>query len=263
MSGTSPLVIGGVGGGGTRIYRKIAQLAGYKMLGAPWWIERNSPPDCYHDNYLMRLYFYPKWIEPYMKGKLTKFDKWRMRAECRLYLWLCGPLSYNKRDKKWGFKNPNTLFLIPFLSELFTSMRYLLVVRDGRHHAFHKRFDYTKGTSYMLSDDDIKLPKYIGNALYWSRCNQRVRETVSQYLQNDQLLICRFEDLIADPIHEISRIFSFLECDDKEQIRAVAKLVQTPKSFNQWKNESAKEIAEVERYIGRDLIKYGYKRNEQ
>ena len=108
MSNTSPLIIGGVGGSGTRIYRKIAQLAGYKMLGAPWWKEIRSP-ERYHDNYLMRSYFYPKWLKTYMQGSVTKFNTWRMRVECRFYLWLCGPLSYNRKDKKWGFKNPNTL----------------------------------------------------------------------------------------------------------------------------------------------------------
>ena len=162
-------------------------------------------------NYLTQLYFYPKWVEPYIKGKLTKFDKWRMGAECCLYLWFCGPLSYNKKDKKWGVKNPNTLFFIPFLSELFISMQYQLVVRDSRRHAFHKRFGYTRRTSYLLSDGDTKLPKCIENTLYWSRGNQRVRETASQYLRNDRFMISRFEDLSADPIHEISQIFSFIE----------------------------------------------------
>ena len=260
MSNTSPLIIGGVGGSGTRIYRNIAQLAGYKMLGAPWWKEIRSPAR-YHDNYLMRVYFYPKWLKPYMKGSLTRFEKWRMRVECRLYLWLCGPLSYNRKGKKWGFKNPNTLFFIPFFSELYTSIQYILVVRDGRHHAFHKRYDYTRNSS-LFGDDVSNLPKYSGNALFWSHCNQLVMETASQYLESDRFFVSRFEDLITDPIHEISRIFSFLKCDDREKVGIAANLVKKPESFNQWMSESAVEISEVERFVGKDLIRYGYKNYE-
>src|SRR5438128_2372897 len=40
-----------------------------------------------------------------------------------------------ERGSRWGWKEPRSIFLLPFLDECLPSLRYLHVVRDGRDMA--------------------------------------------------------------------------------------------------------------------------------
>lgn len=255
---TSPLIIGGVGGSGTRIYREIAVLAGFDMLVGPWVIRVRRPK--VHDNWPLRKFFYPKWVTPYLRNELGWFGKMRMRAACRTWLWLCGPVSYNNRQgKKWGWKNPSTMFLIPFFKELYPAMRFIHVVRDGRDHAFHPQFQYIENHNRLVyRENELKLEDYLRKGAYWSRCHELIEKSVTAHLSEDQYLISRFEDLCTDPMGEVTRIFAFLGSSDQQLIEKAVSLVRTPASYNRWRNESAERLRELEHLIGNDLARYGY-----
>ena len=252
---TSPLIIGGVGGGGTRVYRALAQAAGYNMLVAPPLIRKPH----WHDNWPLRKFFYPKWVTPYLKNDLGPFGKFRMRTACRMWLWLCSPLSYNSKKIKWGWKNPNTMFLLPFFKELYPNMRFIHVVRDGRDHAFHPRFPYIKHHNRLLyTDAELQLDDCVRKAIFWARCNTLIEHNVVTHLRRDQYLLSRFEDLCVCTPEEVRRIFAFLGSTDSRLVATAASLVQTPVSYNRWRSEPAARIHAVEHAIRNDLSRYGY-----
>ena len=248
-----PLVIGGAGGSGTRVYMAIAERAGYQMLTAPWLLRLRQHD--WHDNFLMSKFFYTRWINRYLKGELSAAAKARMGASCRCLLWLSGPTSYGRG--KWGWKNPRSRFLIPYFQELYPNMRFIHVVRDGRDHVFHPRFSYDKHQDCLLSGEELSLPDHLRIALFWSRTHRLTEQMAEEHLAG-RYIASRLEDLCADPEKEIGRLLAFLGTEDRETGRQAARLVCTPKSLGRWHNESQQKIMEVEDLIGNDLLRYGY-----
>ena len=250
---TCPLVIGGAGGSGTRVYKAIAEAAGYSMLGIPSVIRFKHFHR--HDNLLLDKFFYSKWVNRYVQGELTRFDKMRMRTACRLWLRLTDPLSYGRG--RWGWKNPRTRFLIPFFQEMYPGMRFVHVLRDGRDHAFHPRFTYAKHQNSFLSAEEMALPDHLRKALFWSRTHRLTEEMGKEHL-GQRYFASRLEDLCADPEKEIARLMGFLGTDNAEVVQQAARLVHMPDSMGRWHTEPQQRIDEVEQRIGEDLLHYGY-----
>ncbi len=253
MKNACPLVIGGAGGSGTRVYKAIADAAGYTMLGLPSVIRFRHLHR--HDNWLLEKWFYSKWVNHYVKGESTRFDRLRMRATCRLCLWLTNPISYGRG--RWGWKNPRTRLLIPFFQEIYPGMRFIHVLRDGRDHAFHPHFSYQKHQECFLSGEEISQPDHLRKALVWSRSHRLTEQMADEHLAG-RYIVSRLEDLCANPKKEIGRLMEFLGSGDREAVRQAASLVSAPKSLGRWHSESQQRIAEVEEQIGEDLLNYGY-----
>lgn len=252
----SPLIIGGVGGSGTRVFRAIAEAAGYHMLTAPWPVRTFWRND-YHDNLLMRRFFYPRWLNDYLCKQPDERQLARMGKHCRRLLWLCGPTRYGRG--KWGWKNPNTLFFLPLWRQLYPSFIYIHVIRDGRDLAFNTKMDYVNRFNRdWFTPQERALPAYLQKALFWQRCNARVAEW-SKSFPADRFLETRFEDLCADSNQQISRLFEFLGAPQTpNRVRATAELVTCPKSLGRWKHEPDAHLSEVEQLIGGELERHGY-----
>ncbi len=250
---TAPLIIGGMGGSGTRVYMAIAQAAGYSMLATPAPVRPWTKED--HDNLLLMRLFYTKWATKYLCGELGRVGSLRMRAACRWWLWLSGPLSYGRG--RWGWKNPRTMLLIPFFHGMYPNMRYLHVMRDGRDHAFHPRFEYVTHREGLMSEEECRLDAPLRKALYWSRAHQLTASDAQTHLGGN-FMQSRLEDLCGDPANETRRIMNFLGVDDPGVISQAAKLVSTPRSLGRWKTEPPEQIARVEQLIGEDLLRHGY-----
>jgi Sulfotransferase family len=249
----APLVIGGVGGSGTRVYRSIVEAAGYSMLTTP--LPHRLKTDKHHDNYPLSRFFYNRWIDPYVAGELDQRGSAQMRLECRAWLFACSPTRYGRG--RWGWKNPRASFLVPFFHELYPSMWFIHVVRDGRDHAFHPSFPYTKHMRVLLSPEEQQLPDHVRKGLAWARRHQLVREQSARLLPGRHLS-SRLEDLCADPEREIRRIYDFLGLEADSIVERAAQLVRTPASLGRWQAESADRLAEAEEAMRDELEHYGY-----
>ncbi len=250
--GRAPLVIGGVGGSGTRVYRKIVEAAGYTMLTAPWPLHHFSRRE-HHDNYFLLKYFYARWVDRYLLGELKPAELKQMRLELKTLLVLSGPAHYGRG--LWGWKNPRTLYLLPFLNELYPDMRYIHVIRDGRDHAFHPRFPYEHDV--LLSPEQRRSEEPVRKALAWDSANTLGERAGDTFLQG-RYMQSRLEDLCADPTAEIGRVFAFLGCQDDAGVARAARYVKKPSSSGRWRDEAADAIAAVERAVGAPLQRYGY-----
>lgn len=237
-------MIGGVGGSGTRVYHTICRLAGYHM---GWWSTSPSSGDCLP----LTRWFFPRWIDPYLRGRLDRAGLLRMRREFGFWM----RLSYPFRRAKWGWKNPRTLYLLPFLNELFPSMVYVHVVRDGRDQAF-SHFPYRSHEACMLTEEESRLDDPVRKALHWSRLN-RMGEAYAQEHMRDRYLVSRLEDLCSAPREEVQRIFGFLQVEGGP-LEAAVREVRTPSSLGRWRREPFEVLRPVEQAIGRDLGHYGY-----
>jgi hypothetical protein len=242
-----------MGGAGTRVYRAIAEAAGYKMLVTPW-PHRVRGTD-HHDNRMMAKYFYGAWIDRYHRRRLSYVEHWLMRTTCVACLWSSGPTNYGRG--LWGWKNPRSILLLPFFNDLYPSMLFLHVVRDGRDHAFHPKFSYMAHQTSVLSAAETELPDTLRKGLIWSRVNRMGSHYGEQQL-NARYLQSTLEKLCADPPAEVGRILAFLGTHDRQIIERTTALVKRPSSLGRWQPEPRERIAAVEELIGEDLVRYGY-----
>ncbi len=254
MVDTGPVVIGGMGGASTRIYRALAVTGGYTMHSRSW-LERQIEKEPSHDCWLLDKTFYRRWAGRYLSNQLTPIQERGMRAHLKTVLWLCGPMSYQR--KPWGWKNPNTMSLISFFNSVYPQMKYIHVIRDGRNHAFHPRFPYYALQDAFLSEEEIKLPDHERKALMWTRTNQH-GEKEGTALGPNRYIRSRFEDLVSHPETEVKRILNFLGVDDADKIKQAVRLIKKPASWQRWRSAPVDHIKDVEALIGDDLEHYGY-----
>ena len=220
------------------------------MLTAPWIVEKLWKK--HHDNLLMMKLFYPRWLAAYLNGESVEPQ---MKRACRRWLWTCSPRRFE--NGKWGWKNPNTLYFIPFWKSIYPNMIYINVIRDGRDIAFNRRMTYINHYNQgLFSTEERELPEHLRKALFWKRCNEIAQTNV---LAADRRYTASFEDLCSNPTESIVRILNFLNSPlDENKIQEAAKLVKTPESLGRWKNEKKSSILEVEEFLGTALTEQGY-----
>lgn len=253
----SPLVVGGVGGSGTRVYRQICELANHKMVTESWFTrlrKLESPP---HDNVFLNRFFYGKWVDPYLNGELDEAGIASMTKDLRRWLFLTDPAYANR--KHWGWKNPRAIYLLPLVFEQFENTRFLQVVRDGRDHAFHPKFPYRQHELGLLTETERDLPDHLRKALMWSRTTELPRVRAGEW--SDRIHVSRLEDLCSNPKQEIAKIYRWLMgAADPAMVDQAAAVVRTPSSLGRWHDEPTEKIAEVSDLIGDELTHFGYER---
>jgi hypothetical protein len=103
--GSGPLVIGGMGGSGTRVYLRLARLAGWRMIVCPWWdMDRRKIEEGSGDCQPLMKHFYPNWLHRWQRGDMTESELQRMRWSCRFWLFAADPpahIPFLRRLERW------------------------------------------------------------------------------------------------------------------------------------------------------------------
>jgi hypothetical protein len=231
---SSPLVIGGTGGSGTRVVARIARLGG-RYMGS----EQNETEDC---------------------PAFARFDwRWGLR-----YL-QSGPdpamaeafdaavaehLDDRPAGAPWGWKHPQSYLLLPFIHRRFPEMKFVHVVRDGRDLAFSDNQLQLNRYGSLLGQVDGPPP--VKSAAWWAWANVRVREVGSALGAN--YLLVRLEDLCAEPATWCQRVLDFSGGEGD----GLAAEVERPPSLGRWREHDGALLTEVERACGDALQRFDY-----
>jgi hypothetical protein len=176
-----------------------------------------------------------------------------MRREFGFWMRLCYPL----RTGRWGWKNPQSQYLLRFFRGIHLDLGYIHVIRDGRDQAFNPHFAYTPHQTVLMSEDEIRLDEPVRKALHWQRVNELVLGEAGEVLPG-RFLVSRLEDLCAEPRREVGRILAYLGVESHAALEQGAAAVKTPPSLGRWQREPAETVARVEDRIGEALERYGY-----
>jgi sulfotransferase family protein len=234
-----PNIIGASGGSGTRAFALIARRAGL-YTGS----ELNDSEDAvafgdYSD----------RWINRY----LTTGDSQEMRSD--LHDVLTGHLAGMNGAPAWGWKEPRSIYLLPFFDSELPGLRFVHVVRDGRDMAFStNQNQLRKHGSTALGPDWDDAPDPVRSIALWSWINHRAADYGEREL-GDRYLRLRFEDLCDRPRYEIRRLLAFLELDG--DVDALAREVQPP-AIGRWRTQPPEVVDELERAAGHALSRFGY-----
>jgi hypothetical protein len=239
----APVVIGGVGGSGTRLFARIFMQAGF-FLGSDLNLES--------DNLWFTLLFRrPRWYAKIASRKenriftgLRLFTRamlgtgrppmdelsFLIRAAMEMSvnlqvsnktmrgLWpferarnmlhaASRPLSGDHRG--WGWKEPNSHIYLPYLLQQFPALKYVQVIRHGLDLAFSINQVQLYNWSFLF---DLPRPRSrsqvpAASLKYWVRANQRAVDLGKNF--PDRFLAVNFDELCHSPEREIMRIFEF------------------------------------------------------
>ncbi len=240
-----PVIIGGNGHSGTRIFAEVLAAAGVSM-GIPR-VTRSGAYDLNIRNLLNQ------WVGPYLHRQLSEADQKRMRRIFARRLRIYFPL----RAGPWGFKNPRSMLILPFYAQMFPGMKFIHVVRDGRDVTLGNELAgneeyisaYTERTEDSLSAEERMIT-------FWGRSNATAQSFGEQHL-GDRYLRVRFEDLCNHPAQYVAQILKFAALSPA-RAEAIARRVQKPGSIGRWRSFEPALVQKVEK-VGRPwLTQFGY-----
>jgi hypothetical protein len=269
--GRGPVVIGGVGGSGTRVAAEILSVAGY-YIGADLNVSV--------DNLLFTLLFKrPRWLPRNRNGTqkigagLRVLEKLMLRSgrlSLREWNFLLGavfsgmffgtnhksggqPVWSVKRALKglfpgnpgplpfigWGWKEPNSHLILPHMSEHFGDFKYIHTIRHGLDMAFSSNQQQLYNWAGLFGIDKPKSPEEVPlrSLQYWIEANQKVLE-IGERLGADRFLLINFDLLCAAPEEGVKKIFDFLGIAPPREVveRAVA-IPKAPKSTGRYRQQ--------------------------
>jgi hypothetical protein len=241
-----PSVVGATGGSGTRVVARILRRAGL-FTGR----DLNESEDAW------RLGDYSdRWIDTYLRhrgvGLPESVEATMLDDLSDVLAEHCAPLEAAPRP--WGWKEPRSIYLLPFLHRHLPELRFLHVVRDGRDMALSANQNQLRkhGDAALIPKE---LPPASRSIALWSWVNLEAKRYGEGRLGSRYLRI-RFEDLCQTPVVLTERILGFFELDGDVEELAVE--VAPPISLWRWRSDDPGVVSELERVAGQALQELGY-----
>jgi|GEM_PF-2004460 len=220
------LLVGGLGGSGTRVFSELLESMG---LIAPALVNRSL------DDLIVSAMLSDSTVRtaadaPKMTHFLTEFEAYRsgQPTEAQLDRWLLAlqrtehPILPKKRSElearfaQWSaasgirfFKEPNLHLFFPELLRADTELKALYVVRDGRYMAHSnnrnqlERWGDFFGLSERLEPDEAQFR-------LWAASGLRV-QTLSRKFGAHRIRIVRLEDLLSNPKSTAESLLEWLD----------------------------------------------------
>jgi hypothetical protein len=240
---TGPAVIGATGGSGTRIVARILREAGL-FTGA----ELNESEDAWKFGD-----YSDRWINVFLSQSPLPAEAERAMLDDLAVLVLehCVTLA---PGRPWGWKEPRSIYLLPYFHRHLPALRFLHVVRDGRDMALSTNQNQLRkhGAAAPIPPD---LPEAERSIALWSWVNLTAARYGEEHL-GDRYLRIRFEDLCTSRVDTATELLRFLELSGDPALALDA--VSAPCSLGRWRNESPATIAGLEEQGGHALVELGY-----
>jgi len=220
-----PVVIGGSGGSGTRVLASLLMISGYYM-----GVHQNVSCDA-----LEFVGFYDRWLNPYNFGRteMDTPDARVMRDEFNLLL-TCFKRGVRSDHQPWGWKNPRSMLMLPFLNSVFTDMKFIHLVRDGRDMLWSKNKNQLEKHAELILTGSQYEPPEIRSMHFWSESNMLVA-AYGEQLMTERYIRIRFEDLCFNTEEALCGIGAFLGRPVNQ--KAFASVLHTPGSVGRWKGQ--------------------------
>ena len=265
-----PIVFGGVGGSGTRLFAQIMYLLNVYMGNCIndtednlmfTFLFKNKDVLKLNDKEIDNLiYMFQKGMEGksnfneieknilknlyethtkqnYLYDKKKVYEKFLNNSVSNQY----------KNDSKWGWKEPNTHIILEKLIKYYPKIKYIHVMRNGLDMAFSKNQNQLKFWT------DLKpTPK---NSLhYWVNVHKKIFKLQQQYPQN--ILFIDFDDFCLNPEKNIPILLNFIEVPVNDAlIIKIKSIIKVPvDSIGRYKNHSLSQFdksdLEFIKYLG-------------
>jgi hypothetical protein len=276
-----PVIIGGVGGSGTRLLAQIVQSAGVFIgddlnkaldnLAFTLLFKRRKWFYAHHNDYAKigvglgvmnklrdkkrsytfneHLFLLYATIYTAIRGHNYRRDGkglWAFQRCLKLY-------QSGHNDSRsflgWGWKEPNSYLLLEPMGIYFPEMKYVHCIRHGLDMAYSNNQQQLFNWGGLFGVDTELISENIHEASfrYWKAANQEVLK-LGDKLGADKFLLVNFDRLCQDPRTELLRILDFLGLDPgSREFDAMVKLPKSPSSTGRYKTEKNDWITSSDR----------------
>lgn len=243
-----PGVIGATGGSGTRVLARIVR-AGGMFIGT-----RLNP----YEDAVELGEFSDRWIDRAypVEDRLDDATRDEMQRD------LAGILERHRADLPadallWGWKEPRSIYLLPFFDTALPGMRFVHFVRDGRDMAYSdNQTQLVKHGVSVLGTDAGKEKKPVQSIRLWNLVNSRAADFGESVL-GDRYLRIRFEDLCAEPGATARRVYEFLGLRGDAE-RVAGSEVKPPSTLGRWRDEKPEVVQRLQEIGEPTLRRFGY-----
>jgi GT2 family glycosyltransferase len=237
--GLEPGVIGATGGSGTRVLAAIAHRGGM-FVGS----DLNRSLDA-----LDFAAFFDRWVGRELAPEAS--------AELRA---LVARQHAEAEGRPWGWKEPRSVYVLPFLAAQLPGLRFLHVVRDGRDMALSSNQVQLRkhGDSVLGASEE---PEALRSIALWREVNLRAADFGEREL-GDHYLRIRFEDLCAEPAASVALVLRFFGLDGDAE-RIAADEVQTPPTLGRWREADPDLRAALNERAADALRRFGYQSSSE
>lgn len=199
------------------------------------------------------LEFYFKYVR-FNQVSLSLMEQWR-----RIYDFLLKKATYFMKGKRLVLKNPVNTARIKFLLEIYPDAKFIHIYRNPYEvYASTRHFYKTTVEAFMLqhiTDEEIEDNIF---EIYSKMMHSYFLE--SKLIPKGNLVEVKFEDLEADPISQLQRIYDSLELNGYEQTES--KFLDYLNSIQSYKknkfNFTKKIIDNVKTHWNFTIEKWGY-----
>lgn len=273
---SGPVIIGGVGGSGTRVVAEIIRHLGFYigddlnpakdnlwfllLFKRPRWFRRAR-----HDkkkiitglslfSKAMLHHSAPAWpelrflvravLEIAVCGHNYKGDGRGLWPFVRAWKMIAGRPKMTLNQGRWGWKEPNTHIYLEYLAAYFKNLKYIHTIRHGLDMAFSANQQQLYNWGPILG---LQLPRSgsdepAASLKYWIKSNRRVMQ-VGQKLGDQKFLAVNFDRLCLSPKTEVEKIVSFLNiAPSAENLAAVYRIPKIPKSLGRYRKQDISQF---------------------
>lgn len=257
----SPIAIGGIGGSGTRLVARLLMELGYFMgpdlnesLDNLWFtllfkrpaILRASREEI---NRLVRIFVRGMTGQfPLEEGDAQLLDQIAREPRPPEFPeeWFLARVGSLKSERMatpplaWGWKEPNTHVVIPWLHRSLPGVKYIHVMRNGLDMAYSGNQTQLRFWGPWLMGDKIDVTPR--NSLkYWRLVHERVL-TLGKEMGGNFLLL-DYDQFCLRPEEGLGRLLAFLQLDiQREEQNQLISNVNTPASLGRYKKYGTQDF---------------------
>jgi len=273
--GSGPVVVGGVGGSGTRVIAQILTDLGY-YLGQ----ELNGPLDNLWFTFLLKR---PKWYRRVAQDKARVVQGLRImelamggqpirsysdkafvaRAAVEHALSLSNPPAQNgfwplaqawkllvtrpkppHESRAWGWKEPNSHLYLQQIAEYFPAAKYIHAVRHGLDMAFSGNQQQVENWGWLFGVKPADSPDELRCASleFWVKANQRAVE-IGRRLGAKRFMFLNFDRLCAAPEAGVRQMLDFLEINaGSAKVDELARIPRVPNSARRHRQQNLSQF---------------------
>jgi len=210
VSDESPVIIAGMHRSGTSIFTQLLEQGGMYAGGS--WLDENHESVYFSRANRAMLGEAPYLLHDYgwTAPKTDEFIAARRGYAERAARDPAAFFAERAGETVWGWKDPRNSLTLPVWLSVYPNAKVLHAVRDGR------------AVALSLSDRDGLDPAF-GLAL-WAVYASRA-ERALEALPDDRKLTLRYEDLTANPVPVLERLFSFAGLQPSRPLDEIASSV--------------------------------------
>jgi hypothetical protein len=259
---TKPVVIGGVGGSGTRLIAQCLKKAGFHI---------GTDLNDANDNLWFTLLFkrieilssseeeFDALVEILLNAMIGDRNFTRQQIELIEALasedreqhsafWLrqrAKSLLFDKQGikekEKWGWKEPNSHVVLNRLIDRIGNMKYIHVARNGLDMAHSKNQNQLKLWGRYFLNEEFNITPYY-SLKYWCIVHKQVIR-MGESLK-DNFLFLNYDHLIVNPKKVIKELLDFLGEESKSLTSQLVALVKRPESMERFREHGIEIFAE-------------------